>query len=115
MPDSSDRSSVPSSCVMVRRHSYITKELPALLRDDSAFSSLNTDCASIMGHSMGGHGALTIGLKNPEAYRSISALAPMCNVSVGPSGSEGNILHACSSPLINHTVQSKLLKRSLFK
>lgn len=34
--------------------------------------------ASIMGYSMGGHGALTIGLTFPEQYRSISALAPVC-------------------------------------
>ena len=33
----------------------------------------------IFGHSMGGHGALTIGLKNPDIYRSISAFAPICN------------------------------------
>lgn len=93
---------------MVRRHSYITKELPALLREDSAFSSLNTDCASIMGHSMGGHGALTIGLKNPETYRSISALAPMCDVSVGPSGSEGKIFNDGTSALISHTAHQAI-------
>ena len=33
----------------------------------------------LMGHSMGGHGALTIGLKNPDMYRSISAFAPICS------------------------------------
>lgn len=71
-----------------RMYSYITKELPALLRADSAFASLDTECASIMGHSMGGSGALTIGLKNPKTYRSISAFAPMCDCSSGPTGSE---------------------------
>ncbi len=38
---------------------------------------------------MGGHGALIVGLKNPDKYRSISALAPMCDCSEGPLGSEG--------------------------
>jgi S-formylglutathione hydrolase len=32
-----------------------------------------------MGHSMGGHGAMTIALKNPGAYKSLSAFAPICN------------------------------------
>lgn len=34
---------------------------------------------SIMGHSMGGHGCLTIALKNPDMYTSVSAFAPICN------------------------------------
>ena len=40
---------------------------------------LDVDRASIMGHSMGGHGAITIGLKNAMRFRSISAFAPICN------------------------------------
>ena len=39
-----------------------------------------------MGHSMGGHGALVIGLKNPERFRSISAFAPILNPSQVPWG-----------------------------
>ncbi len=35
--------------------------------------------AAIMGHSMGGHGALTLGLRNPHLYKSISAFAPITN------------------------------------
>ena len=42
--------------------------------------------ASIMGHSMGGHGALTIGLKNAAAYRSISAFSPVVNPVAVPWG-----------------------------
>lgn len=42
--------------------------------------------ASIMGHSMGGHGALTIALKNPAAYKSVSAFAPICNPTQVPWG-----------------------------
>jgi pimeloyl-ACP methyl ester carboxylesterase len=39
-----------------------------------------------MGHSMGGHGALTIALKNPEKYASVSAFAPICNPTKCPWG-----------------------------
>jgi len=56
-------------------YAYITRELPALVLD--AFPA---DAArqGIFGHSMGGHGALTIGLRHPGTYRSISAFAPIC-------------------------------------
>ena len=57
-------------------YDYITEELPALLFD--RFPG-DRDRQGITGHSMGGHGALTIGLKNPDIYRSISAFAPICN------------------------------------
>ena len=59
-----------------RMYSYITKELPDLVND---LAPLDRARQSIMGHSMGGHGALTIGLKNPKTYKSISAFAPICS------------------------------------
>jgi S-formylglutathione hydrolase len=57
-----------------RMYSYVTEELPALIAE--AFPA---DMArqAITGHSMGGHGALTIALKNLERYRSVSAFAPI--------------------------------------
>jgi S-formylglutathione hydrolase len=55
-------------------YSYVTAELPALL--DSDFP-VDVARASVTGHSMGGHGALVIGLRNPEAYRSVSAFSPI--------------------------------------
>ena len=55
-------------------YDYITEELPALI---NAEFPVDPDRAGISGHSMGGHGALTIGLKNPQKYRSISAFAPI--------------------------------------
>lgn len=58
-----------------RMYSYVTDELPSVIA--AAFPSLDTVRASIMGHSMGGHGALTIALKNPQRYRSVSAFAPI--------------------------------------
>ncbi|MEM7591506.1 MAG: S-formylglutathione hydrolase [Cyanobacteria bacterium P01_A01_bin.83] len=55
-------------------YSYITKELPAVIKDNF---SVQADKQSIMGHSMGGHGALICALKNPQQYLSVSALAPI--------------------------------------
>jgi S-formylglutathione hydrolase len=57
--------------------SYITKELPQSLF--SSFPSLDSTRVSITGHSMGGHGALTLFLKNPGMYKSVSAFAPITN------------------------------------
>ena len=56
-------------------YSYIVKELPQLIQANFLVSSQQ----AISGHSMGGHGALTIALKNPAAYSSVSAFAPICN------------------------------------
>jgi S-formylglutathione hydrolase len=66
-----------------RMHSYITGELRELAL--SCFP-LNPSRQGIFGHSMGGHGALTIGLKHPELYGSISAFAPICAPSLCPWG-----------------------------
>jgi S-formylglutathione hydrolase len=56
-------------------YDYVTKELPELLKNSDL--PLDTDNCSIMGHSMGGHGALTIALKNPGKYRAVSAFSPI--------------------------------------
>lgn len=64
--------------------SYITSELPSLLY--SSFPSLDSSRVSIFGHSMGGHGALTLFLKNPGKYKSVSAFAPIANPSKCPWG-----------------------------
>ena len=58
--------------------SYITEELPKLVFRNFDFSE---DAQGITGHSMGGHGALTIAMTYPETYRSVSALAPIANPS----------------------------------
>lgn len=57
--------------------SYITSELPKALF--AYFPELDSSRVSISGHSMGGHGALTLFLKNPGMYKSVSAFAPICN------------------------------------
>ena len=56
-----------------RMYDYIVDELPALIEANFPV----TDARSISGHSMGGHGALTIALKNPGRYRSVSAFSPI--------------------------------------
>jgi S-formylglutathione hydrolase len=53
---------------------YIETELPTLVAEHFP---VDTARQGIMGHSMGGHGALTIALRNPDAYRSVSAFAPI--------------------------------------
>ena len=63
--------------------SYITEELPALV---AAELPADMTRQSIMGHSMGGHGALTMGLRHPDRYRAISAFAPIVAPSQVPWG-----------------------------
>ncbi len=53
---------------------YVTQELPALI---AAQFPADMDRQSIMGHSMGGHGALTIALRHPDRFRAVSAFAPI--------------------------------------
>ena len=57
-----------------RMWSYVTEELPALV---GAHFPLDPDRQGITGHSMGGHGALTVALRHPERFRAVSAFAPI--------------------------------------
>ena len=57
-------------------YSYILDELPDLINSEFPVDSQRV---SISGHSMGGHGALTIALKNPQRFKSVSAFAPICS------------------------------------
>jgi S-formylglutathione hydrolase len=56
-------------------YDYIVNELPQLIKANFPVTKKRV----ISGHSMGGHGALTIGLRNPDLYQSISAFSPICN------------------------------------
>jgi len=67
-----------------KMYDYITSELPGVLKDN--FENLDVTNAAIMGHSMGGHGALTIFLKNPQMYKSASAFAPVVQPTKVPWG-----------------------------
>lgn len=66
-----------------RMRDYIERELPALITQEFP---VDMGRQAIMGHSMGGHGALTIGLRNPDLYRSVSAFAPIVAPSQVPWG-----------------------------
>jgi S-formylglutathione hydrolase len=72
-------------------YDYVTAELPDVL-----FAEFPGDKSrqGIFGHSMGGHGALTIALRNPEVFTSISAFAPICSPTNCPWGQKalGNYL-----------------------
>jgi S-formylglutathione hydrolase len=57
-----------------RMWTYVTEELPALVAEEFP---LDMNAQAITGHSMGGHGALTIALRNPGRFRSVSAFAPI--------------------------------------
>ena len=59
-----------------RMWDYVTNELPNVLGENFA---LDMARQSITGHSMGGHGALTIAMSFPGRFRSVSAFAPICN------------------------------------
>ena len=61
---------------------YVTRELPQLVAEHFPVSGAN----GIFGHSMGGHGALTLALQNPDLYASVSAFAPVCAPTRGPWG-----------------------------
>lgn len=66
-----------------RMRSYVEKELPALL--EAEFPADMTR-QGITGHSMGGHGALTVALRNPDRFRSVSAFAPIVSPLACPWG-----------------------------
>jgi S-formylglutathione hydrolase len=65
-----------------RMYDYIAEELPSLVEHSFPAS----DRRSISGHSMGGHGALVIALRNPRRYRSVSAFSPIVSPSSSPWG-----------------------------
>lgn len=65
-----------------RMYSYVVEELPALIEANFPV----TDQRSIFGHSMGGHGALMIALRNAQRYAAVSAFAPIVNPSQTPWG-----------------------------
>jgi len=65
-----------------KMYSYITQELPKLVEDAFQVGTVK----SISGHSMGGHGALTIAMKDPSSWAAVSALSPICNPTQVPWG-----------------------------
>jgi len=74
----------PAFAKRFRMYSYVTMELPSVI--GANFPSADMNRESIFGHSMGGHGALTIALKNAQRYKSVSAFAPIVAPSDVPWG-----------------------------
>ena len=66
-----------------RMEDYIIYELPKVIKENFPVLS---ERQAIFGHSMGGHGALTLALKHPSLFRSVSAFAPICAPSQCPWG-----------------------------
>jgi S-formylglutathione hydrolase len=66
---------VPPYALNYRMYSYLTAELPSLIAAELPAADMTRQ--GIKGHSMGGHGALTLALKHPERFRSVSAFAPI--------------------------------------
>lgn len=66
-----------------RMESYITRDLPTMI---AAHFPADMTRQGLFGHSMGGHGALTLGLKHPDLYKSLSAFAPISAPSQCPWG-----------------------------
>ena len=66
-----------------RMYSYVTRELPEIV---AAHLPARPAASGIFGHSMGGHGALTLALRNPSLYKSVSAFSPIAAPSQSPWG-----------------------------
>jgi len=66
-----------------KMYTYVTQELRALVEKQLPVDGKHS---GIFGHSMGGHGALVLGLRNPDLYKSISAFAPICAPMRAPWG-----------------------------
>jgi S-formylglutathione hydrolase len=78
-----------------RMHSYVASELPELL---ARHFPIDRERSGITGHSMGGHGALTIALRHPQQYRSVSAFAPIVAPSQVPWGEKALPRYLGSDP-----------------
>jgi S-formylglutathione hydrolase len=74
-----------------RMYDYVVAELPQVVAETCP--QIDTSRAAITGHSMGGHGALTIGLKNPERYASFSAFSPIVAPTQCPWGKKAFSLY----------------------
>ena len=92
-----------------RMESYVTGELPALIAANFPVDPART---GIFGHSMGGHGALTLALRHPDRYRSVSAFAPIAAPTRCPWGEKafGHYLGADRAAWEEHDA-SALIRR----
>lgn len=79
-----------------RMHDYVVHELPALI--EAHFPA--DDARAISGHSMGGHGALVLALRNPGRYRSVSAFAPIVAPTEVPWGRKAFAAYLGEDPAV---------------
>lgn len=99
-----------------RMYSYVSDELYGIIQD-----GFDVEKFSIFGHSMGGHGALVLGLREPKKFKSISALAPVSNPMVsdlgikafttflGPDRGQWSAYDACELIKSKHKHPNKIL------
>jgi len=92
-----------------RMESYVVQELRALIVSEFAADPARV---GVFGHSMGGHGALTLALRHPEVYRSVSAFAPIAAPSQCPWGEKafGNYLGDERSAWLEHDASALMRK-----
>lgn len=93
-------------------HGYVADELPALLSESFA---ADTTRLGISGHSMGGHGALTLALRHPGKYRSVSAFAPIVAPSHVPWGQKAFSKYLGSTEEWSQYDACELAKQNPFK
>lgn len=93
-----------------KMYSYIAQELPALIRKELP---VDADRIGVSGHSMGGHGALTIHLKNPDRFKTCSAFAPIVAPSEVPWGRKAfsNYLGPDESAWRNYDASALVIER----
>ncbi|WP_435694117.1 S-formylglutathione hydrolase [Uruburuella suis] len=88
-----------------RMYDYVVHELPALIEAHFPVSQQR----SIFGHSMGGHGALMVALKNPGRYAAVSAFAPIVNPTETPWGQKAFAAYLGDNPTLWADYDSTLL------
>lgn len=99
-------------------YSYVTKELPALLKKNFRF---DFERVGVFGHSMGGHGALLVALRNPDLFKSVSAFAPISSVIKAPWGQKalnrylGDDMSAWQAYDVAHTLKTKGWNRGVIR
>jgi S-formylglutathione hydrolase len=93
-----------------RMYSYVARELPQIVAEHLP---ARPGATGIFGHSMGGHGALTLALRNPSLYKSVSAFAPIVAPMQSPWGRKafGNYLGSDSETWREHDASELVARR----
>lgn len=99
-----------------RMYDYVQSELPALIAKEFG-DKIDAARQSISGHSMGGHGALTLAIRNPQQYLSVSAFSPICAPMQCPWGEKafGNYFGADKAIWAEHDTCALIAARGFDK